>query len=229
MASTTHLDILQNWEFKQQWGDPHGCSIHTLQFIPQLDHVMITGIFPVYGLFFREIHRWSVDSYKKTSMQSLVIFFVVIPKKLSNRKSYCRWFQTSCRSCDVIPDNKVHGYNMGPTWVLSTPDGPHVGPMNLAIRDGNHTLSSRWKIPLFPFRHNWVRLHKYVTQWRQGKHCQLLRQMVPELPFSCKKAVNFRLFFAFLFVLVIQLTREFSWFGLWRDLTCQCIFRKWWI
>ena len=24
---------------------------------------------------------------------------------------------------------------MGPTWVLSAPDGPHVGPMNLAIRD----------------------------------------------------------------------------------------------
>ena len=34
-----------------------------------------------------------------------------------------------------IPDNKVHGANMGPTWVLSAPDGPHVGPMNLAIRD----------------------------------------------------------------------------------------------
>ena len=26
---------------------------------------------------------------------------------------------------------------MGPTWVLSAPDGPHVGPMNLAIRDHN--------------------------------------------------------------------------------------------
>ena len=24
---------------------------------------------------------------------------------------------------------------MGPTWVLSAPDGPHVAPMNLAIRD----------------------------------------------------------------------------------------------
>ena len=24
---------------------------------------------------------------------------------------------------------------MGLTWVLSAPDGPHVGPMNLAIRD----------------------------------------------------------------------------------------------
>ena len=31
-------------------------------------------------------------------------------------------------------DNKVHGANMGPTWVLSAPDGPHVCPMNLAIR-----------------------------------------------------------------------------------------------
>ena len=24
--------------------------------------------------------------------------------------------------------------NIGPTWVLSAPDGPHVGPMNLTIR-----------------------------------------------------------------------------------------------
>ena len=30
-------------------------------------------------------------------------------------------------------DSKVHGANVGPTWVLSAPDGPHVGPMNLAI------------------------------------------------------------------------------------------------
>ena len=33
------------------------------------------------------------------------------------------------------PDSKVHGTNMGPTWVLSAPDGPHVGPMKLAIRE----------------------------------------------------------------------------------------------
>ena len=32
-----------------------------------------------------------------------------------------------------VPDSKVHGANMGPTWVLSAPDEPHVGPMNLAI------------------------------------------------------------------------------------------------
>ena len=36
----------------------------------------------------------------------------------------------------VFPDSKVHEANMGPTWVLSAPDGPHVGPMSLAIRVG---------------------------------------------------------------------------------------------
>ena len=34
----------------------------------------------------------------------------------------------------LYPDGKVHGANMGPTWALSAPDGPHVGLMNLAIR-----------------------------------------------------------------------------------------------
>ena len=34
-----------------------------------------------------------------------------------------------------IPDDKVHGANMGPRWVLSSPGGPHAGPMNLVIRD----------------------------------------------------------------------------------------------
>ena len=35
-----------------------------------------------------------------------------------------------------VPDSKVHGANMGPTWILPAPDGPHVDPMNLAIRGG---------------------------------------------------------------------------------------------
>ena len=42
-----------------------------------------------------------------------------------------------------IPDSKVHGANMGPTWVLSAPDRPHLVPMNLALRD--HCL---WPRPL---------------------------------------------------------------------------------
>ena len=37
----------------------------------------------------------------------------------------------------MIPDSKVRGANMGPTWALSAPDGPHVAPMNLDIWDYN--------------------------------------------------------------------------------------------
>ena len=39
----------------------------------------------------------------------------------------------------IVPDSTVHGANMGPTWVLSAPDGPHVGPMNLVIRVVHHS------------------------------------------------------------------------------------------
>ena len=39
------------------------------------------------------------------------------------------------------PDSKVHGANMGPTWVLPAPGGPHVGPINLVIWEG---WARRW-------------------------------------------------------------------------------------
>ena len=45
------------------------------------------------------------------------------------------------------PDSKVHRADMGPTWVLSDPDGPHVGPMNLTIREmasNADTVSMSW-------------------------------------------------------------------------------------
>ena len=35
---------------------------------------------------------------------------------------------------NAVPDSKIHGVNMGPIWVLSAPDGPHVDPMNFAVR-----------------------------------------------------------------------------------------------
>ena len=52
----------------------------------------------------------------------------------------------------TIPDRKVNGANMGPTWVLPAPDGPHVGPMNPAIRDalfircGHRRYLSLWRV-----------------------------------------------------------------------------------
>ena len=34
-----------------------------------------------------------------------------------------------------IPENKIHGANMGPTYGRQDPGGPHVRHVNLAIRD----------------------------------------------------------------------------------------------
>ena len=36
---------------------------------------------------------------------------------------------------DDIPDSKLHGANMGPTWGRQDPGGPHVGHVNLIIWD----------------------------------------------------------------------------------------------
>ena len=41
----------------------------------------------------------------------------------------------------MTTDSKIHGVNMGPTWVLSAPDGPHVGSMNHAIGDLNSVIT----------------------------------------------------------------------------------------
>ena len=35
---------------------------------------------------------------------------------------------------DIVHDNKVPGANMGPFWGRQDPGGPHVGPLNFAIR-----------------------------------------------------------------------------------------------
>ena len=65
--------------------------------------------------------------------------------------TYISTAQTSLSLQSVIlPDSIVHGACMGPTWVLSAPDGPHVGPMNLAIRAVSHKngpfLANGWRI-----------------------------------------------------------------------------------
>ena len=59
-------------------------------------------------------------------------------QRASNMKNVSIWRHHHIMPNDSVrigfPNSKVHGANMGLTWVLSAPDGPHVGPMNLAIR-----------------------------------------------------------------------------------------------
>ena len=40
------------------------------------------------------------------------------------------WHYSVSEWMKSVPDSQVHGAHMGPTWVLLTPDGPHVCPMN---------------------------------------------------------------------------------------------------
>ena len=60
--------------------------------------------------------------------------------KQKNNSNMCMFYSVLVLNAQLLspycshPDSKVHGTNMGPTWILSAPVGPHVGPMNLAIK-----------------------------------------------------------------------------------------------
>ena len=79
-----------------------------------------------------------------------------------------RCFQINISHNQVYPDNKVHGANMGPTWVLPAPDGPHISPMNRVLRVANKSdlISSyiRQQDPSEPF-------HKGLKN-SQSKSCK---------------------------------------------------------
>ena len=73
------------------------------------------------------------------------------------------------------PDNKVHGANMGPTWVLSAPDGPHVGPMNLSFRGfaecpNDCAHRSRFVIVLRMSRITYLRIFLRITSLAWVNH-----------------------------------------------------------
>ena len=75
---------------------------------------------------------------------------------LGNKKSW-HWLGFHGMFC---PDSKVHMVNMGPTWVLSAPGGPHVGPMNLAIR----AVIAQWlpRSISICLEINWVPNNKFI-------------------------------------------------------------------
>ena len=61
--------------------------------------------------------------------------------------------QLKCvRKIDICinPESKIHGANMGPTWVLLAPDEPQVGPMNL-----DALLSRKSRHQSSKFYHRW--------------------------------------------------------------------------
>ena len=54
-----------------------------------------------------------------------IYFFIFLLLFAPSRDWYSKWY---CSNLNRSPDSKVQGANMGPTWDLSAPDGPHVWP-----------------------------------------------------------------------------------------------------
>ena len=67
------------------------------------------------------------------------------------------WFSVTIGNTKRFPDSKAHGANTWPTWDPWAPDGPHVGPMNLAIRVF-HTRHEIHK-PMFHVHVSWYWQH----------------------------------------------------------------------
>ena len=74
----------------------------------------------------QENNTQDITSQAMEGYHGYFTFVLVIPNQMA---SVCMWY-----TVHSYPDNKIHGANMGPTWVLSAPGGSHVGPTNLAIR-----------------------------------------------------------------------------------------------
>ena len=71
---------------------------------------------------------WRVISGVVTEMGTCAV--LLVPCAVWN----CCWSSQQIDGLGhLVPKSKVHGTNMGPTWVLSAPCGPHVGPINLVI------------------------------------------------------------------------------------------------
>ena len=65
-----------------------------------------------------------------STIDILIILLYLCYVKLNNFYSDLNQYQIY----GLNPDGNVRVANMGPTWVLVAPGGPHVGPMNIAIR-----------------------------------------------------------------------------------------------
>ena len=113
---------------------------------------------------------WQISKFTRTSLFEIAVWYKSlqaitdgipeIPSASewrgcpSNLISTCR-DHTSSQETQTFslnhPDNKVHGANIWPNWVLSAPDGPHVGAVNLAIRGGRTTFICACKLS----HHDW--------------------------------------------------------------------------
>ena len=104
------LPHLLNFPWKRNHGQ------YLLCFVVGRLHSYLWGLLPGIGEMYRKNTNENRYNDVTNDADAYIVAFI-------QEKWYC------------TPDSKVHGDNIWPTWVLSAPDGPHVGPIDLAIRD----------------------------------------------------------------------------------------------
>ena len=112
-------DILEaNWNRRRPWYrsmDLYMNHRQTKNRIKVADGISFLNVLLlIYDTITRSQYSWSTSFTRSYSRSRVCVFYCVVS--------------------NVLPDSKLHGTNMGPTWFLSAPGGPHVGPINLAIR-----------------------------------------------------------------------------------------------
>ena len=117
----------------------------------------------------RSLLRNAFDDKSALVLANDIFIFMYENYYILVRISLVFWFTIAQSTKNAIigsdngPDNKVHGANMGPTWVLSAPDGPHAGPMNLAVRElGTEWVTSHYLNQCQPRLHRWTLLSSAV-------------------------------------------------------------------
>ena len=137
----------------------------------------VTG--PLWGEFTG--HRWT--HLTKSSDAELWRFLWSVPEQTVEQtiERLVTW--------DAIPDNKDHGANMAPTWVLSDPGRPQVGPMNLAIWDDiegcNRCLVLDWgKIPQITLKEPFIFTRKLSFE-KMKHHKNIIRFFAKNAPTHC--------------------------------------------
>ena len=116
-------------------------------------------------------------------------------QRVMNR-GVCRYTSQRQTLYHAIPDSKVHGANMGPTWGRQDPGGPHVVPMNLAIWD---VLQEYWESFFINFDLtkrivNEIDVIIDISAWTsQNIWLDLIRQAVNQGPFSIYGWIRFQL------------------------------------
>ena len=115
-----------------QWQAPTSSNVNSFCVVHHLLNSNIMIVIQQYNIYCNnsisaiDLHLGFIDDFrlKSPTVNHMVLEYLYY---------FIISFQNAWNTFHKIPDSKVYRANMGPTWGLQDPCGPHVGPMNLAI------------------------------------------------------------------------------------------------